>query len=264
MPNPAPVDPFDARAAAYTRDRIRLYNEANALCPHARAIERRRLVERLELRPGLAICDVGAGGGYLSDGIREALGGRCHIVCVENSEHFAESLRGAYATVLCSLSRLEVESASFDRVACLAGIHHQHDKARFFHEAYRILRPGGLLAVGDVLDGSAPARFLNEAVDRHSDLGHDGRFLTHGAATAWMEAAGFRDVGEAYETYTWDFPDEPTLTRYCKSLFRMTKAAPTEVERELRSYLGIESDERGARLHWGLLFATGRKRESPA
>jgi SAM-dependent methyltransferase len=258
---PSVHDAFDERAAAYTRERIELFNEANARWPQARATERRLLIERLDLRPGLTICDVGAGGGYLSDGIYEALGGACRIVCVENSAHFAESLADPYEKVVCSLSDLHLESASVDRVACLAGIHHQRDKARFFREAYRIARSGGSIAVGDVLAGSPPARFLNEAVDRHSDLGHDGMFLAAGELSALMHAAGFRELSETHHCYTWNFPDEPAMVRFCGSLFRMTKATPAQVAEELRRHLRIDVDRTGARLHWGLLFASGRKHD---
>jgi SAM-dependent methyltransferase len=252
-------DAFDFRAAAYTPERIRLYNEVNARHPYAREAERCHVIDRLSLREGLTICDAAAGGGYVSDGIHHALGGRCRIVCVENSTHFADSLPDAYAKVLCSLSDLDLPSASVDRVACVAGIHHQEDKALFFREAHRILKPGGVIAVGDVLAGSPPALFLNEAVDRHSHFGHDGMFLAPGELSSLLAGAGFESVTERHETYTWDLPDRPSLVAYCKSLFRMERASLVEVEAELCRYLEIEEDDAGAHLEWGLSFARACK-----
>jgi SAM-dependent methyltransferase len=45
--------------------------------------------------------------------------------------------------------RLPWRDASFDRVYCVNALHHFRDRARFFAEARRILRPGGgLLTIG--------------------------------------------------------------------------------------------------------------------
>jgi len=252
-------DSFDRRAATYDAARIRQYNEANAACRSARAIERDILVDLLELTPGLAICDVAAGGGYLADGIYDRLDGSCRIVCVENSTHFSESLPARYERLLCSLSDIDLESGTMDRIACLAGVHHQEDKQRFFDEAFRVLRPGGLLGVGDVLCGSPPARFLNEAVDRWSDLGHGGMFLAPGELSGLMENAGFSDVAESVHEYTWNFPELGDLVWFCKTLFRMTRAELGDVETELRRYLEIDVEPDAARLHWSLVYARARK-----
>lgn len=249
-------DAFDRRAATYSAERIRRFNEANERYPNARETERDILLDLLELGPGLRICDVAAGGGYLADGIYQRLGGACRIVCLENSMHFCQSLPERYDRLLSSLSDIALPDRSVDRVACLAGIHHQQDKPRFFAESRRILVPGGRIAVGDVLIGTAPARFLNEAVDRWSDLGHDGMFLTPGELSVLLENAGFERVREHMREYTWDFPNLADLVWYCKTLFRMTRAGLDDVEAELRRYLRIDVDSAGARMHWSLAYAT--------
>ena len=252
-------DAFDSRAATYTSTRVARYNQANACHPYARETERRILIDGLDLRPGLDICDVAAGGGYLSDGIHERLGGRCRIICLENSAHFSESLPDRYERVLCSLSDIALPDVSVDRVACLAGLHHQEDKQRFFQEAHRILRPRGVIGVGDVLAGSTAGRFLNEAVDRWSDLGHDGMFFVPGELTVLMENAGFVDTTERLHEYTWTFPDLPALVWFCKVLFRMEKGDLEDVEKELRRYLRIEVSAEAACLHWSLVYGFARK-----
>ncbi len=252
-------DAFDRRAAGYDAARIRLYNDAIERHPKARDTERRILVDLLDLRSGVEVCDVAAGGGYLADGIHARLDGDCRILCLENSAHFSESLPERYERVLCSLSDIGIETSSVDRVACLAGVHHQQDKQRFFDEAFRILRPGGRIAVGDVVHGSAPARFLNEAVNRWSDLGHVGIFLESGELTRLMRSAGFVDVVERVHEYTWDFPNLGDLVWFCKTLFRMTKAELEDVEAELRRYIVLELEPSAARMRWSLVYASARK-----
>jgi len=252
-------DRFDARAATYTRARVGLFNEANVQHPQARRAERRVVIDRLALEDGLTICDVGAGGGYLADGIRARLDGCCRIVCVENSIAYCESIPPVHGRVQSSLSHLALADASVDRVACLAGLHHQGDKLRFLREARRVLKPGGLIVVADVREGTGPARFLNEAVNRWSDMGHDATFLDGCGLRSLLESAGFGDVVAEDESYTWDLPDEDALVEYCRLLFRMTRATSADVREELHRYLRVDLDDSGARLHWSLMCGRGTK-----
>jgi SAM-dependent methyltransferase len=252
------IDTLDRRAATYSGERIRQFNAANAHYPPARAAERDILLDLLALRPGLEICDVAAGGGYLAGGIERRLGGACRTFCLENSRHFLESPPDRYTRLRGSLSAIPLPDASVDRVGCLVGLHHQEDKRRFFAEAGRVLRQGGVIAVGEVAEGSPPARFLNEAVDRWSDLGHDGMFFASGALTELLQGAGFDDVEERVHAYTWIVPDLAALVWYCRTLFRMSRASLDQVEVELRHYLRIDVDAGGAHLHWSLVCASAR------
>lgn len=252
-------DAFDRRAAAYNTDRIHQYNLAIQHFPEARSTERRLLIELLDARPGHHICDVTAGGGYLADGIHEHLGGKCSISCVENSSHFANSLPEHYRRIHCSLSRLALPTSSLDRMACLAGLHHQEDKQRFFREAFRALRPNGLIAVGDVRCGSAPAQFLNVEVNRWSVLGHDGLFLKPGELSLLLSNTGFVDINEQEHHFTWDLPSHADLLWFCKTLFRMEKAELSDVETALRRYFTIQLEHGKARIPWSLVYARGRK-----
>jgi SAM-dependent methyltransferase len=256
---PLRSDSFDTRAESYTARRVQLFNDATSACPHARETERRLLMDRLALVEGLIICDIAAGGGYLSDGIFEALGGRCRIICIENSPEFLRSVPDRYEKIACSLTDLRLDDGSVDRVAFLTGIHHQRDKARFFREAYRILRPGGIIGIADVLDGSPPACFLSDAVDRYADLGHDARFLAPNELSSLLAESGFADIAEDYCRYTWNFADEATLVGFCQKLFVMVKADAATVAAELRRHLRIESGPGGARLHWSLVYGRARK-----
>lgn len=261
VPPPLP-DRFDLRARRYTSERVGLYNQANHFLPQARETERNLLIQRLRLRPGQAVCDVAAGGGYLAEGIRDWLAGEVEIFCVENSTAFAATLGGEFHPVVSPLGAIALPDASMDRVACLAGLHHLERKADFFREALRLLKPGGILGVADVLDGTPPARFLNGPVDRYSDLGHDGMFFEPGQLTALMSGAGFEVLEETAETFFWRFADEDQMTTFCRSLFRMVKADPDEIRREIHRLLPVAVDDRGVALGWSLVYATARKPEA--
>jgi SAM-dependent methyltransferase len=155
------------------------------------------------------------------------------------------------------LSKLDLPDASLDRVACLAGLHHQVRKLDFFREAARILRPQGRLVVADVLDGSPPAQFLNIAVDRYTELGHNGVFLQPGEVSQWMSDVGLVDIHEEYIEFTWDLPSLPALVEFCHMLFRMDRATLPQVREEIDRYLTYNVSFEGAHLHWSLIYASG-------
>jgi SAM-dependent methyltransferase len=239
---------FDARGGAY--------NAAHALAPAARATERALLLDRLALAPGLTLLDVPAGGGYVADGVR----GReptVTVVCVEPSRPFAAGIAPSYLRVRAAPDRLALRSASLDRVASLAGMHHLADRAAFLRECRRVLAPGGRIALADASCDGAVAAFLNGPVDRYTTTGHQGRFFARGEAAALLAAAGFADVDEAQVDYSWDFQDLPTLVRFCGTIFGLERADAATVERALRDHFVLEVDEAGARLPWSLVYARG-------
>jgi MPBQ/MSBQ methyltransferase len=47
--------------------------------------------------------------------------------------------------------RLPFEAASFDRVLCVEAMFHFASRARFLHEAARVLKPGGVLVASDIV-----------------------------------------------------------------------------------------------------------------
>ena len=54
-----------------------------ALCPEARATERRHVLDLLECRSGDTVCDVLAGGGYLAVGLARVVGAAGTVLCID-------------------------------------------------------------------------------------------------------------------------------------------------------------------------------------
>src|SRR5215471_3300787 len=95
-----------------------------------------------------AVLDVGCGTGHwlaMATGRRLAAG-------IEPSAEMIGRARAAAPQahlVRGAAERLPWRNASFDRVYCVNALHHFRDRARFFAEARRVLRPGGgLLTIG--------------------------------------------------------------------------------------------------------------------
>lgn len=233
-----------------------LYNHATQLCPEAREIERRHLLDRLPIKPGQLICDAPAGGGYVADGIMP-LGAK--VICVEPSEAFAETISEDHAKRICSLENLDLEDSAVDHVVSLAGLHHLEAPVDFFQEAARVVKPDGHIAVADVQAGSPVDYFLNQTVHNASETGHDGNFFRDGELTELLEKAGFVDVREKCEQFSWTFPNEEVMAEFCWHLFGMIKLTPEEVLKRLAEDLGYASTSSGIELQWSLIYAQAKR-----
>ncbi len=242
---------FDARGHSY--------NEACRKCPHARETERSHLIDRLDIRSGQRICDAPAGGGYLAEGIERMGSNHKDIICIEPAKGFVEGINHKFSWIRSELANLALQTESIDRLGSLAGLHHITEKLDVFQEAYRVLVPGGRIAVADVLDGTAVALFLNDSVDRLTETGHKGTFFQQGELTFLLRASGFENVSEQHVHFTWDFPDRTMLVWYCRQLFGLVKSWPAGVEAELGRFFTIQEGDGSAHLPWSLTYAAATK-----
>jgi SAM-dependent methyltransferase len=116
----------------------------------------RRLVERLAaaLPPGGDVLDVGNGLGAQDPVIAAVAGpGRLVALNIARSQLVAgrDRLREAGATaVQGDASRLPFRDGAFDGVISVEAAFHFPSRGRFFAEAIRVLRPGGVLTMSDV------------------------------------------------------------------------------------------------------------------
>jgi len=155
------------------------------------------LADRLNLEPGQRLCDVGCG--YGATALRLAARYGVHVSGVTLSPvqtKHAQDRASDNAMVQISCGdwlHNAFPDASFDRVYAIESSEHMQDKARFFSEAFRTLRPGGCLGVYAWLARERPrpweVKYLLEPICREGRLPSMG---TENEYRALARAAGFQ------------------------------------------------------------------------
>jgi SAM-dependent methyltransferase len=157
-------------------------------------------VSLARLEPGLSVLDLGSGGGLDCFRASEQVGEAGRVIGVDMTPEMISKARSNLATVgadnvefrLGEIEHLPVADESVDVVMSNCVLNLAPDKDRAFGEALRVLKPGGRLAVCDVLlDQPMPEALLKALPDGGACLGGTAHEAEYVAA---MERAGFTDV----------------------------------------------------------------------
>ncbi len=134
------------------------------------------VAERLDLRPGMALCDIGCGYGETARLLASRYAVSVEGVTISESQArlAAERRAPGVSIALCDWLQNGFADARFDRAYAIESSEHIGDKQRFFAEAFRVLRPGGRLVVCAWIAKTAASRwerrFLLEPICRQGRL----------------------------------------------------------------------------------------------
>jgi ubiquinone/menaquinone biosynthesis C-methylase UbiE len=125
-----------------------------------------RVIEALEIEPGMQVADVGAGGGYFTFKLADAVGaeGKVFAVDVDDDmiaylrEHAAEQGYENVRVVRGEFTDPLLPDGTIDLVFTSNTYHHLEDPVAYFAVVRDDLRPGGRVAILDLNEGPFFAR----------------------------------------------------------------------------------------------------------
>jgi ubiquinone/menaquinone biosynthesis C-methylase UbiE len=149
------------------------------------------VIRSLAVKPGDHVADVGAGGGYFTFRLAEAVGptGKVYAVDVDSSnlEYIARRARErGYANVETILAKYDdplLPVAGVDLIFTCNVYHHLENRPEYFDTAARYLRPNGRVALIDLNGSSWLYRLF-------------GHWTPKETSQQEMETAGYRLTGD--------------------------------------------------------------------
>jgi arsenite methyltransferase len=152
------------------------------------------------LRPGEIVIDLGSGAGFDCFLAAEQVGASGRAIGIDMTHEMLAKARGNAARIgvanvefrLGELEHLPVADNTADVVISNCVINLVPDKAQVFREAFRVLKPGGRLAISDVIN-TAP---LSAALKADPALlcGCIAGAAAADQVEAWLRDAGFAEV----------------------------------------------------------------------
>jgi len=171
------------------------------------------------LKPGQVVLDLGSGGGIDCFLAAKKVGSTGKVIGVDMTPAMIEralaNQKKIWATNvefrLGEIEHLPVEDATVDVIISNCVINLSPDKPQVFREAFRVLRPGGRLAVSDIVtDGPLPEKIKQDLSAWAGCVAGAWEAKDYIAA---IEAAGFEDI-----TLTPVYIDQETVAEAAKQL----------------------------------------------
>jgi SAM-dependent methyltransferase len=206
------------------------YGQAMAEFPKARAQEFQHLINQFNYLQGTVVADIPSGGEYL----KQYLPAHCRYVgfdpCHSNFKQNISSVTDFFP--------LPINNHCIDITLSLAGLHHLENKIPLFEEFKRITKLGGSLGIADVYQGSAAAKFLDEFVSQHNEMGHEGAYLSEKTIKE-LKQADWHITSANRNSLLWVFDDKTNMGLFCQRLFNLS-CSLEKIIASIENYLGIK------------------------
>jgi SAM-dependent methyltransferase len=163
-----------------------------------------------ELKKGETVIDLGCGGGRDALLASQRVGGKGRVIGLDMTPEMIEKAKanareGNYRSIEFKLAEIEdlpVEDGAVDCIISNCVINHSPDPAAVFREAYRLLKPGGRMAISDlVIEGELSQEVRRSLAGSSACLAAS---LEKHAYLNAIERAGFQDIAVLAEhPFSW-------------------------------------------------------------
>ena len=223
------------------------YANAMKQYPSARDEEFLQALKKVDVKSGMCVADVPAGGKYLQKFLPE----NTIYFPYEPCQSFY--LNDINKNVTDTLLPLPFDDGTVDVVFSIAGVHHIEDKTELFKDIKRVLSQGGTFVLSDVASSSDVAKFLDGFMGEHNSTGHKGYFLDDDTISQ-LQNAGLKVKSKSIEKYHWVFDSEDDMAIFCNMLFDMCHSTTQKTKQALKDELGVEKLPDGkVGLKWELM-----------
>ncbi len=134
-----------------------------------------RVIRSLDIQAGDAIADLGAGSGYFTFRLADAVGatGRVYAIDVDSSmlvrleKDVVQRGYSQVQTILAEFADPKIPAGGVDLIFLSNTYHHLSDRIEYFRQAKKYLRPGGRIAIIDYNDHGGFANMIGHATKGH-------------------------------------------------------------------------------------------------
>ena len=152
------------------------------------------------IQPGETVLDLGAGAGFDAFLAADQVGDEGQVIGVDMTPEMVEKARANAQKVgatnisfrLGEIEYLPVQDSTVDAIISNCVINLSPDKPQVFAEAYRVLQPGGRLAISDVVATAEIPDEVREDLELHSCCVSGASTID--ALETMLEDAGFVDI----------------------------------------------------------------------
>lgn len=227
---------FGARATAYLGSSV-----------HASGEDLQQIAALAHGRSDAQVLDLGCGAGHVSFQVAPHV---ARVVAIDlSAAMLATVAEGArvrgldnIAVQQASVAALPFAGASIDMVMSRFSAHHWHDIGAGLREARRVLRPGGLLTIADVVGPAHPLADTHlQAVELLRDTSHV-RDYSMAEWSALLAAAGFSLTGVTTRRLRLEFASWIARMATPPHMVAAVRALQAAAPADVRTHFAIEDD----------------------
>lgn len=132
----------------------------------------------------------------------------------------------------------KLKGMKFDSIINLGGFHHIEDQVTFAKTAFQLLRPGGVMCLGDFEDNSSMQRYFDDRIHYITATGHQGLFASASRFVNLGRFAGFEKVKVERIRVPFSFRSKQEIGDFFKLVHDLDQD-PAETYQDIEKYFEI-------------------------